>query len=327
MVIDSKVSFLNKAEKLLATEITAAARDRVLSIISDIMQGFSVVETACSDAIDDDLVECYFDAMSVRGLSKKTFRVYRCHIKELLDYLKVPIRSIMVYHLRGFLAYKKSNGMAESTLAHRRSVYSSFFTWLHREGLIEKNPVSNLATIKVPKKQKELYSDIDIMKLKDGCTSIRDKAIIYFLESSMCRISELVELDRDDIDFENREFILHGKGDKERIAFIDKLTAAILRDYLSTRTDACPALFVNRYGNRLTTDGIRFMLNNIAARAGVEHVHPHKFRRTSATNNARKGMQVQHIQYLLGHENIDTTMQYVQVIGEDAKMRFKQLVG
>ena len=143
----------------------------------------------------------------------------------------------------------------------------------------------------------------------------------------MCRISELVELDRDDIDFENREFILHGKGDKERIAFIDKLTAAILRDYLNTRTDDCPALFVNRYGNRLTTDGIRFMLNNLAARTGVEHVHPHKFRRTSATNNARKGMQVQHIQYLLGHENIDTTMQYVQVIGEDAKMRFKQLVG
>lgn len=215
----------------------------------------------------------------------------------------------------------------ESTISHARQVFSSCFGWLHREGLIDKNPVGNLSAIKVPKKKKEVYSDVDMEKLKAGCAKLRDKAIIYLLESSMCRISELIALNRDSIDFENRQFIVHGKGDKDRVAFLDKVTAYIIKEYLKTRNDDCEALFVNRYKERISDDGVRWMLKELAKAMDVNHVHPHKFRRTSATNNAKKGMPVQHIQYLLGHENIDTTMEYVQVFGEEAKIKYMQLVG
>ena len=327
MAIDAKMSLLSKAEKKLSTEITAYDMNRVLSIMADLMQEYEVKERACIADIDDDMVECFFDSMAVRGYSKKTMRMYRMYLNDMLEYLKIPIRQIMVYHLRNYLSKKKDEGLMESTLSHRRSVMSSFFGWLHREGLIEKNTVSNLGTIKVPKKKKELYTDIDIAKLKAGCTKLRDRALVYFLESSMCRISEVVELNRNQIDFENRQFIVHGKGDKERMAFIDRVTAYVLKEYLDSRTDEDEALFVNRYGDRISTDGIRFMLNQLADKVGVHHVHPHKFRRTSATNNARRGMPVQHIQFLLGHENIDTTMEYVQTLGEDAKLKYMQFVG
>ena len=327
MAIDSNISFLNQTEKKLSTEVTAADMNKVLTIISDIMQGFNIQEKEHADPEDNDIIESYFDAMRVKGIKSGTERNYRFYIRDLMNYAKVPIRSITVYHLRSFLASLKDKGLKESSLSNARSIFSSCFGWLHREGLIDKNPVGNLAAIKVPKKKKELYSDIDIAKLKAGCERLRDKAIIYLLDSSMCRISELVGLNRDSIDFENRQFIVHGKGDKERIAFLDKVTAYIIKEYLNTREDNCEALFVNRYDERISGDGIRFILKDIAKKVNVNHVHPHKFRRTSATNNARRGMPVQHIQFLLGHDNIDTTMEYVQVLGESAKAMYAQYVG
>ena len=173
------------------------------------------------------------------------------------------------------------------------------------------------------KAEKKLSTEITAFEMNRVLSIMAD----LILESSMCRISELVELNRNQIDFENRQFIVHGKGDKERMAFIDRVTAYVLKEYLNSRTDENEALFVNRYGNRLSTDGVRFMLKTLAKKVDVFHVHPHKFRRTSATNNARRGMPVQHIQFLLGHESIDTTMEYVQTLGEDAKLKYLQYVG
>ena len=161
-------------------------------------------------------------------------------------------------------------------------------------------------------------------KLKQGCKSKRDRAIIAFLASTGCRVSELTGLDRDMVDLDGLECVVHGKGNKERRVYLDGVTGMLIRAYLAERQDFNPALFVNRYHDRLKADGVREMLTRLEKETGVEHVHPHKFRRTLATNMARKGMPVQEIARILGHDKIDTTMQYVMLDDDDIKYRYRK---
>ena len=196
---------------------------------------------------------------------------------------------------------------------------SAYFGWLWREGLIERNPMGNLGTIKVPKVQKKCFSDTDIEKLVRESKTQRDAAIIRFLSSTGCRISEMTSLDRDSIDFEKLECVVHGKGDKERIVFLSPVAGMVLQEYLKTRTDDEPALFIGCRKERITPGGVRTMLKTLAEIAGVQHVHPHKFRRTRATELCRHGMAIQTVAKILGHEKIDTTMRYVNIEREDLK--------
>lgn len=204
---------------------------------------------------------------------------------------------------------------------------SAFFGWVHREGLIEKNPVANLDPIKCAKKTKKIYSAVDMEKLQQAAAKeTRDRAILSFLATTGCRVGELVRLNRDSVDLNSGEATVHGKGNKERVVYMGDVTAMLLKQYLAERKDSSEALFVSLRGQkRLQAGGVRVMLNGLAMDAHVEHVHPHKFRRTFATNAARRGMPIQEVAALLGHEKIDTTMAYVNISREDIKHDYKRL--
>lgn len=323
MAIEGKVSFMTQAEKRLAPELTAESLRKVLSCLSDVLFRFEIREIDAEDG-QDDLVDCYLNALKVQGRSQKTVDRYKFVIEKMLKEIKVPAGRVTVYHLRQYLAAMKERGIAESTMEGQRQIFSAFYNWLQRESLIEKNPTANLGAIKVPKKQRGIYSDIDIAKLNGACKSTRDRAIIAFLSSTGCRISEALGLDRDSVDLEKLECIVHGKGNKERRVYMSPIAGMLIREYLNTRTDDNPALFIGLRNERLQPNGARYMLNETAKRAGVDHVHPHKFRRTLATEMARRGMPIQEVCAILGHEKIDTTMRYVSIDNEDIKNSYRR---
>lgn len=315
MAIEAKASFMRQMEKELASTTTAATMAKVLSIVADVMEGFDMREIGFEEE-QDDMLECFLQAMDVQGRSQKTIVHYRLILGKMLEETKVSARS--------YLAKQKERGLKDSTLAHHREVFSSFFGWLFREGLIEKNPVVNLGSIKVAKEEKKVFSDIDMEKMKQNGRRAVDKAIITFLASTGCRVAELVGLDRNALDLENLECVVRGKGNKERTVYIDNVTAMYVKKYLATRTDDCPALFVTRTNERFNTGGIRDMLKRLEERSGVEHIHPHKFRRTLATSLARRNMPIQTIAAILGHEKIETTMEYIVMNKENTKMQYRQ---
>lgn len=322
MAIDAKFSFVGKVEKRLSTEITADAMHKVLAIISDVMEGFDFRERDPEETTDD-LLESYLDAMRVQGRSALTVERYRYVIGRLNDFVKVHTRGITVHHIRAFIANEKKRGVADSTLEGTRQVFSGYFNWLQRESLIDKNPMANVGAIKVPKKKKAILSDTDIERLKHGCHTLRDRAIIMFLAATGCRISEMTTLNRDQIDFDKLRCVVHGKGDKERVVYFNSAAGFVLRQYLDSRSDDDPALFRGRFG-RLEPGGVRVMLKTLADECGVDHVHPHKFRRTLATNMSRHGMPLQEIAKILGHDKLDTTMEYVMLDEENTNHSYRR---
>ena len=326
-MINSKQALLDKVRRRAAEELTAADMDRLTAILSDVLEGFRVEElkTDSWTANDDDLIASFVSSLNVQGRSQKTIERYVYVISRFMKAANTTTRSVTVYHIREWLAAEKKRGIQESTLEGDRTVLSSYFNWLFREGLIEKNPIVNVGVIKVPKKQKKTYSDIDFEKLNQSCETLRDRAIIHFLRSTGCRISEMCGLDRDMVDLEALECVVHGKGNKDRTVYLDPVAGMFLNEYLKKRTDTSPALFAGMRGQeRIQPNGVRVMLKKLGRTAGVDHVHPHKFRRTLATDLARHGMPIQEVATLLGHEKLDTTMRYVVLNKEETKHNYRR---
>lgn len=325
MSIEAKATLLNGLEQKLSTLITAADMASVLAAVSDQLSRFDVVMREFQEHSDrDDMLDAFIAAIQTQGRSAKTIERYRYILKRMLTAVKTPTREITVYHLRQYLADEKTRGISDRTLEGVRQVVSLYFKWLHQEGLLIKNPCANLGSIKCRKKIKQTYSDIDIEKLKFGCKNLRDRAIVTFLASTGCRISEMTQLDRTDIDLVNLECTVLGKGNKERSVYMSPVCGMLVKEYLDTRKDNLPALFVGKRSERLTPHGVRFMLNSLANKAGVDHVHPHKFRRTLATNLIRHGMPIQEVAAVLGHDKLDTTMTYVILDKTDVKHDFSK---
>lgn len=324
MAIDAKVSFMNQMEKKLQTEITMDSMMKVMTVVADVMEGFEMRETLINMNQNDDLLDCYLDALKVQGRSEKTIHRYRYIIKRMMEEVGVHTRQITVYHLRNYLAKMQDRGTADSTTEGVRQILSAYFNWLQRESLIDRNPTANLGAIKCAKKKKKTFTEVDLDNLKSNCACERDKAIICFLSATGCRVSEATGLNRQDIDFNGMQCVVHGKGNKERTVFLDPVAATMLNKYLSERNDNNPALFVGKRHERLTPSGVREMMRKLALRSGVDHVHPHKFRRTLATDLARHGMPIQQISSILGHDKIDTTMTYVMQNDEDIKYSYRR---
>lgn len=323
MAIEAKAVLLKGLEQQLSTQITAADMARVLSAVSDQLAAFDVSQTAAEDT-QDDLLDAYVAAMRIEGRSEKTIARYTYLIGRMMESVKVNTRSITVYHLRQYLASEKARGISDRTLESNRQVYNAYFNWLFREKLIDDNPVANLGAIKCAKKIKAVFSEADIERMKFCCKTIRDRAILAFMLSTGCRISEMCQLNRDDVDLNTMECRVLGKGNKERIVFLDQVATMLLREYLAQRTDDSPALFVGRLTNRLSPNGVRKMLSVISASSTVERVHPHKFRRTLATSLIRHGMPIQEVAAILGHDKLDTTMQYVIMDKTDVKNAYRR---
>ena len=311
MAMDAKMSFVDQMEKELADRVTVQQMEEIRRAVMNVADRFDMREIRTEENGEDDMIRCYLSALSVQCRSENTIARYEYIIRRMLQHVGVPTRRITVYHLRQYLADEKARGISDSTLEGLRQVFSAYFNWLQREALIDRNPTANLGTIKKALKVKKTYTDIDIEKLMNVCRSVRDRAIIHFLASTGCRISEMTGLDRDAVDLERLECVVHGKGNKERTVFLSPVAGMWLAEYMNGRKDEDPALFVSRLKERLRPGGVREMLNVLAREAGVEHVHPHKFRRTLATDLARHGMPIQEIAALLGHEKLDTTLTYV----------------
>lgn len=311
MAIEAKVTLLGELERDLYDRLTAAQLAEVMSALADRLNSYTMERLVDFAGTSDDLLMAYINALSVEGRSEKTLERYRYIITRMMESVKVPTNRITVYHLRRYLTDEKTRGISDRTLEGYRQVFSAYFNWLQRERLIENNPTANLGAIKYAKKQKDIYSDADVERMKFSCKTLRDRAIICFLQATGCRVSEVVGLNRDDVDIFNLEATVLGKGNKERTVYLDQVAAMTLQAYLEARKDNSPALFAGKGTDRLQPGAIRQMLVKLGKNAQVTHVHPHKFRRTTATNLIRHGMPIQEVAAILGHDKLDTTMQYV----------------
>lgn len=295
----------------LSARITVDAMEAVQDALADVLARYEISMPAAGSGGPDYALEAYLDAMDVEGRSAKTVERYRYNLTRLFAGCQADTRSITVYHIRRYFADEKARGIADSTIRGLREICSAYFGWCLREGLISKSPVANIGAIKIPKVIRQAYSEVEMEKLNRSCRSARDRAIVGFLAATGCRISEMTSLDRDAVDLERMECTVVGKGNKERRVYIDPVTCMALREYLDERQDDKAPLFLGRGGERLLPNGVRVMLKKLGADAGVEHVHPHRFRRTRATTLVRHGMPIEEVASILGHEKVDTTMRYV----------------
>lgn len=328
MAIDAKISLMKQFEQKTSPVITVEQMATVMASLADVLEGFEIRESVwAEDPGTDDMLESYIAALKVQGRSQKTIDRYHYEITRMKKAVHVPTRRITVHHLRNYLAKEQERGISDKTLEGVRQIFSSYFNWLQRESLIEQNPTANLGAIKCAKKKKKIYTEVEMEKLNKVCDNVRDRTIIHFLKSTGCRISEVLELNRDSVNLEGMECVVHGKGDKERTVYLSEIATALLKQYLEERTDQNEALFVSKTGGkRLQPGGVRMMLNKWADLAGVEHVHPHKFRRTLATELSRHGMPIQEVAAVLGHEKLDTTMKYVVLNDENIKHSYRRYV-
>ena len=271
----------------------------------------------------------FMSAKRVEGCSVKTLNYYQSVLLKLFSMVPVSVLHMKTEHIRSYLsAYADRTKCSKSNLDNIRRILSSFFTWLEEESYILKNPVRRIHKIKVDKTVKETYSDEAMERMRDECHCLRDLAIIDLLASSGMRVGELVRLNREDIDFDNRECIVFGKGSKERPVYFDARTKIHLKNYLDSRTDDNPALFVSllKPYNRLQISGVEIRLRSLGRELGIPKVHPHKFRRTLATRAIDKGMPIEQVQRLLGHTQIDTTMQYAMINQKNVKVSHQKYI-
>lgn len=278
-----------------------------------------------SDSSAEGLLKRFVATKRIEGIADSTLRRYADENLKLIRFIRKPLYQVTTYDLRFYLSQRRQQGkVSNRTLDGMRRCFSSFFSWLSAEGLIGRNPCTALAQIKYRKQVKKPYSATDMEKLREACESIRDLALLDFLYCTGCRVSEVSRLDIMDIDFEQRECVVLGKGNKERTVYLSEVAAMHLQEYLSTRMDTEEALFVGKGSKRLTKNGIEARLKQIGKAAGVDNVHPHRYRRTLATNLLDRGMNIQDVAQILGHADLKTTQVYCFISQENVRAAYRK---
>ena len=278
---------------------------------------------------NEEFLDMFLTAKHLEGCSDKTICYYRCNIQRMLETVDVPVIKISTEMLRKYLLeYQSINNCGKVTIDNVRRSLSTFFSWLEEEDYIIKSPMKRIHKVKTAVVVKETLPDEKVEILRDNCGNLRDRAMIDFLLSTGIRVGELVRLNIEDIDFSERECVVYGKGDKERKAYFDAKAKLHLMNYIESRTDNNKALFVslNRPHDRLTESGVELRLREMGKKLGVEKVHPHKFRRTMATRAIEKGMPIEQVQKILGHEQIDTTLRYAMVNQNNVKLSHRKYI-
>lgn len=276
-----------------------------------------------------EYLKLFLDAKKIEGCSERTLKYYQVTVDQLLTQIATPIRKITTEELRKYLVdYQKINNCSNVTVDNIRRNISSFFSWLEEEDFILKSPMRRIHKIKTKTVVKETISDENIEKMRDGCHSLRDLAIIDLLYSTGIRVGELVNLNIGDVNFEQRECIVFGKGDKERRVYFDARTKIHLQEYIESRKDNNSALFVtlDYPYDRLKISGVEIRLRELGRALNLSRIHPHKFRRTMATRAIDKGIPIEQVQKLLGHSQIDTTMQYAIVNQNNVKTSHQKYI-
>lgn len=276
---------------------------------------------------NEEALNLFVDAKRIEGCSEKSLKYYRTTLISILKDVDKEYFLINTEDLRGFLSkYKENNNVSKTTIDNIRRIISTFFSWLENEDYISKSPCRRIHKVRTGKVVKEVYSDETIELIKQSTRNKRDLAIIEFLISTGIRVGELVRLNINDIDFENKECVVLGKGNKQRKVYFDAKTKIHLKQYLDSRKDNNQALFVSNLKpyDRLEISGVEIMLRKIGKKIGIDKVHPHKFRRTLATKAIDKGMPIEQVQHLLGHSKIDTTLEYAMVDDNNVKISHKK---
>lgn len=298
------------------------------------LQKYDDLKERCTDLMDIEksylqYLQLFLVRKKTEGKSDRTLEQYQLHLSKLLSTLNKHLDKITEDKLFIYLAtYKKQHDVSNVYLDSIRLVFSSFFTWCNNKGYISKNPTIGLEPIKSEKKIKKPFSDEELEKMRRVCTQERDIALIEFLYSTGVRASELITLNRNDVDFVGKTVVVFGKGSKEREVYLTATAVLHLREYLNNRTDNNEALFVGlrKPNKRLTVAGLEHIIKELGKLAGVDNCHPHRFRRTMATNVLKKGAPLEEVKELLGHSKLDTTMIYCSISRENVKYTHQRLM-
>lgn len=294
-----------------------------------IVKTFAENEAEKVNISNEEYLNMFLAAKKIEGCSERTIQYYKVTVEHMIKQIPIEIRKITTDDIRGYLAaYQQINSCSKVTVDNVRRNLSSFFSWLEEEDYILKSPMRRIHKIKTKQPVKEIISDEMIERLRDNCTCLRDLAMIDLLYSTGIRVGELVGLNKSDIDFEERECIVYGKGDKERRVYFDAKSKLHLQNYLRSRTDNNPALFVTLDApyERLKISGVEIRVRELGRKLNIEKIHPHKFRRTMATRAIDKGMPIEQVQKILGHSQIDTTMQYAIVNQNNVKTSHRRYI-
>jgi site-specific recombinase XerD len=331
LVVKENTSMKNAVITEIKQRMTPYLNDFQIDQLTDVLEICLQEYLAEADPIKQpDIIQTFLAAKRVEGCSSKTLTYYDSTIRNVLKSTGKPVQDITTDDLRIYLdAYQTNNGVSKVTIDNIRRILSTFFAWLEDENFIIKSPVRRIHKVKTCKTVKETYSDEFLEIMRDNAESIRDLAMIDLLASTGIRVGELVLINRVDVDFVNRECIVLGKGNKQRKVYFDARTKIHLQRYLSARTDDNPALFVTLHKpySRLQIKGVEMRLQRLGRKLGLIRVHPHKFRRTLATMAIDKGMPIEQVQQLLGHESVDTTLQYAMVNQNNVKQSHRRYIG
>ena len=329
-----KEQFINEVSSAMSDLLTIEQMTELNSVLLQIISKYEIIanEQQARDDIKSNvrILESFLSAKQVEGCSIKTIKYYDNTIRQLYKKMPKNVADYTTEDIRAYLAvFQRKHKSSKVTIDNIRRIFSSYFSWLEEEDYILKSPVRRIHKVKTGTQVKEVLTDENLEQLRDNCTCIRDLAIIDFLSSTGIRVGELVKLNRNDINFNERECIVFGKGNKERIVYFNARAKLHLQEYLKSRKDKNPALFVSlaRPHKRLEISGVETRLRNLGRKIKLPRVHPHKFRRTLATMAIDKGMPVEQVQKLLGHVKIDTTMHYAMVNQTNVKLSHRKFLG
>lgn len=316
MAKDYRNSFLQDVETALVGKYTSEQIADISATVVKALAGYEVLERCTDivpvDGVNQKLIKRYNACLMVDGKSEKTAYQYTRTCRKLSEAIGKPFPDMGTYDIRFFLAMEKERGVSNRTLENTRANLSAFFQWLLGDEVITRNPMATIKPIKYAEEVRKPFSDVEIDALRGACKSLKERALVEMLLSTGVRVSELADMNVGDINFDTLSVhVIHGKGAKERMTYMTAVSAKHLQRYLKFRQETGEKLFYNIRHMPIGTGGIRHILHALGEKAGVNNVHPHRFRRTFATNLARRGMAIQDIQRLLGHSDINTTMEYV----------------
>lgn len=325
-----KEKVIKEIEQKMASILNNEQKEKLKEVL--LYTFYNIEVTSIKDKLVEDTTDyakIFIAAKRIEGCSERTLNYYETTIKTMIDKLSKKVNSIETEDLRNYLSeYQAKNNCSKVTIDNVRRILSSFFAWLEDEDYIMKSPVRRIHKVKATQTVKETYTDEELEEMRDACLEIRDLAMVDFLASTGVRVGELVNLDRVDIDMQERSCVVLGKGGKEREVYFDARTKIHLQNYLNTRKDNNSALFVSllRPYDRLKISGVEIRLRELGKRINIKKIHPHKFRRTMATKAIDKGMPIEQVQVLLGHRKIDTTLQYAMVNQNNVRNSHKKFI-
>lgn len=331
MPIDCREKLFRDIEQIIVEHTSVDLLNSISYEILNIINNYEVLDRCTDivpcDSMNEKLLKRYVACLRVDGKSEKTIYQYQRTIQRFSSFINKSFTEVGIYDVRMFLGFEQERGISNRSAENLRANLSAFFQWLTADDIINKNPIANLKSIKYVDEIKKPFSDVEIDKIRSSAKSFKERALIEFLLATGVRVSELSSMKVNDVNLlDYSVHVKNGKGGKERMTYITPVAASHLEKYLSSRKNNGEALFYNQKGGVLCPGGIRHILRELSKRSGVKGIHPHRFRRSFATSAVRKGLEIQEVQRLLGHSNINTTMQYVCTDDEAIKASYKRYI-